>query len=159
MIPSWYNSPERLALLEAAVKTWVGTPFRLNSHVAGPGGGIDCAYLLNELHFATGFLPRLAIPFINPGSFMHDDVHDFVSVFDQAVGDHFSAVPEASSLAPGDGVFIRYRSTVQHLVTILPRGLCIHSMVRVGVTVTPLAALLAQLKYSPMIAAIRRPKP
>jgi hypothetical protein len=40
MTPTYYDTPEKIAALLAAAAAWLGTPFRENSAVPGPRGGV-----------------------------------------------------------------------------------------------------------------------
>lgn len=157
--PTWYSTPERIAALEAEAGRWVGTPFRLGSHVCGAGGGVDCANLLSELHFSTGCMERFALPSISPRSFVHDGGSSLLAVFDQVAAGRFLPVAEGEPVLPGDALFIRYGATLQHMVTMLGRGECVHAMVRTGVTRLQLQAVLGVLRGKPQVVAMRRPRP
>lgn len=53
----YFSDAERAAALLAEMERWVGTPFFPDSCAAGPGGGVDCLRLAEELMVATGAVP------------------------------------------------------------------------------------------------------
>lgn len=164
MIPTWYNTDERLSALDSAAASWFCTPFRVNSAVPGAGGGVSCHNLFCELHFATGCLARFSVPRGYPQEFLHGNPDRLVSQVDASLQPlgwaSLSATASVSSLVAGDLLVIRFGRIASHLVTLLPGGLCIHVLNQSGVVVTPLlAALATTTKHAISIAAIRRPSP
>ncbi len=62
MIPTFFDSPYRLALLEREARSWQGTPFFANSEARGRDGGVDCVRLLHAIYRAAGVIPAIEIP-------------------------------------------------------------------------------------------------
>lgn len=50
----FYGTPERQAAFLAEAWSWLGTPFRENSAVKGPEGGVDCVRFAMAVHEACG---------------------------------------------------------------------------------------------------------
>lgn len=70
----YFESPARVAALQAEAETWLGTPFRPHSKAKGRSGGVDCIHLCERIFvaiglFAAGFtFPRLPMDYS-----MHQD--------------------------------------------------------------------------------------
>ena len=165
MPSSWYNTPARLAALDAAAQSWLGTPFMANSAVPGPGGGVSCHNLFAELHFATGFMPRFVVPHGDPAILQHATPDLLLSRLDAGLL-HRGWVPfdlPPSGLCPlasgfypvGALAVLRYGRSLHHLVTILADERVIHVTRLGGVLIEPLAALTANPRVQ--IAALRLP--
>ncbi|HSM84611.1 MAG TPA: hypothetical protein VLT16_00610 [Candidatus Limnocylindrales bacterium] len=52
---SWFNTPEKVSLLQFRAEHWIGTPFFPNSNTAGKRGGVSCQKLASALYKETGF--------------------------------------------------------------------------------------------------------
>lgn len=161
---SWYNTPERIASLDAAAQSWLGTPFMANSAVPGPGGGVSCHHLFAELHFATGCLPRFPVPSGDPAALQHADPNRLLSTIDAFLLPHgwhpapvspSSTSSDSSPLPAGALAILRYGRTLHHLITILSGARAIHVTRLGGVLIEPLAALTANPRVS--LAALRLP--
>jgi cell wall-associated NlpC family hydrolase len=50
---SWFNSPERVALLEFKAAKWLGTPWFPNSNTVGKG--VSCQKLVSAIYREVGF--------------------------------------------------------------------------------------------------------
>lgn len=54
---------DRVELLRGECERWLGTPFRQNSRVCGPGGGVDCAnYMAVVFEFVDPLLGAIVVP-------------------------------------------------------------------------------------------------
>lgn len=51
--PTWFNTPERIALLEFKAVKWIGTPFLANSDELGRG--VSCQKLASRIYAEAGF--------------------------------------------------------------------------------------------------------
>jgi hypothetical protein len=151
---TWYNTPARIESLEAAARFWIGTPFRANSAVVGPGGVVSCHNLVAELYFLSGYLTRFLVPTGDPRSLVHGHPDAMLTRFEAVIGSRFFSVdiPE-----PGDTLFLRHGRTVHHLAVMLTAGRCVHVLRSSGVIITPLEAILSSTRRDISIAAIRRP--
>jgi cell wall-associated NlpC family hydrolase len=161
---SWFNTPERIAALEAAAKSWVGTPFVANSRIKGPRGGVSCQMLAEQLYLESG----LAIPFTAPSAPMrwsetHRDslIERFLNSQTQLFQSLEVPNPQSpisnpqSPIAPGDIVGFKIGGCVHHLGTALERGRFIHAMRGIGTQIYN----LNDPTYEKRISKIWRPFP
>ncbi|HZV37012.1 MAG TPA: hypothetical protein VFB72_20720, partial [Verrucomicrobiae bacterium] len=51
----WFNTPERIAALQATAKAWDGTPFMPNACLRGHG--VSCQKLAAGIYVDAGFFP------------------------------------------------------------------------------------------------------
>ena len=154
MTRSWYNTPPRIAALEAAVTRWLGTPFRENSAICGRGGGVSCHNLAAELYFESGCIPRLPVPRGRARSMLHGSRDGLVAQIDALLGERLAPIdPAAEPPAPGDLVVFRVGRVMLHLGTVVPMRQFAHVLRHEGVGLSS----LADTSYT--IAAIRRPRP
>lgn len=59
----FFDSQEKLDQLWIEAESWLGTPFFQGSHAKGPGGGVDCINLVQELCLSQGiYQTRVAFP-------------------------------------------------------------------------------------------------
>lgn len=56
MTPSFFDDPEKQALLLAVIAGWQGTPFARFSQAKGPHGGIDCEKYAELVYVEVGVL-------------------------------------------------------------------------------------------------------
>lgn len=165
MSASWYSTPARIAALDTAAESWLGTPFMANSTVPGPGGGVSCHNLVAELHFATGRLPRFDVPRRDPALLQHATPDLLLREVDTLLLPRgFTALdlpstlgPRLSSFPPGSLLVIRFGRTLHHLVTMLSDGRIVHVTRLGGVAIEPLASLFANRKVPVSLAALRIP--
>ncbi len=54
----FYSIESRLEGLERECKSWLKTPFHKGSRAKGPGGGVDCVSLVQEIYFSEGVIPE-----------------------------------------------------------------------------------------------------
>src|SRR6266853_1894972 len=50
---TWFNTPERIALIEFKAAKWIGTPFLANSDELGRG--VSCQKLASRIYAEAGF--------------------------------------------------------------------------------------------------------
>lgn len=122
MIPTWFNTHERLAALDAEARRWVGTPWAANADSIGLG--VSCHNLPRALYLGVGALdadfPRMEG---SPDRTRHERVSvmapwvdarpEFRNVFDRA-------------WQPGDLLGLRIYHCVDHLGVVLPGGRFLH---------------------------------
>lgn len=156
MTATWYNSPARVAALESAIAGWITppTPFRENSAVRGPGGGVSCHNLAAELYFESGFIARRVVPHGRARAMIHREPEELLAQIDTFFGAQLAALdPATESPLPGDLIVIRVGRILLHLGVVTTGGQFVHVFRQTGVMLSP----LNDSTYK--IAAIRRPKP
>lgn len=153
MIPTWFNTIERLDALESAAQRWKGTPFRENSAVCGRGGGVSCHFLSAQLYFESGCLERFDVPLGRVRQFLHGAGDAMIEFIDAHLPERF-AVADREPLLPGDLFVLREGRTAKHIGTCLENGYFVHVLRPMGV----LLSRVDDSSYQP-IAAIRRPRP
>lgn len=151
MTPTWYDTPEKIAALEAAARGWLGTPFRANSHFKGAGGGVSCHNLAAELYFETGYMVRFPVPAGTVRTLALGIGPALLDRFPKEIAARFQIVTEP---LPGDMLVLREGRIVKHLGVMLGGGLFVH-VLRWG---THLSAL-SDSTYGSNLEEIRRPTP
>jgi hypothetical protein len=152
--PTWYFHRERLEALDTAAARWLGTPFRENSAVPGPGGGVSCHNLLAEVYFETGCMVRFPVPRGRARALTNRHAAEFLAAFDAATAHRLGPVdPAAEEPRPGDALILCDVRGLRHLGLALPRHEYLHVGADTGVMRSPLAEASAR------IIAIRRPLP
>lgn len=152
MTLTWYSTPQRLAALEAAAASWIGTPFRENSAVRGDGCGVSCHNLLAEVYFETGCIERFEVPRGRARALTNRHAAEFLASFDAATAHRLTPVDPASEAPlPGDALILCDARGLRHLGIALPRHEYLHVSVATGVMRSPLAEASAR------IIALRRP--
>ena len=126
---SWYNTPERVALLIVRAEHWVGTPFFPNSQTAGPKGGVSCQKLASALYEESGF-GRIEVPEVA----MSHARFSMVSLMEAWMDGRpeFKAILDLSDWEPGDLLGFRIHRTIHHMGVLLSRGVFIHALDGVG---------------------------
>jgi hypothetical protein len=61
-IPTWFDTPEKVAALRALCASLEGTPFFPNSEAPGRDGGMDCVHGLHYVAHTLGVIQRIDIP-------------------------------------------------------------------------------------------------
>jgi cell wall-associated NlpC family hydrolase len=153
-MPPFFHTPQRITTLETEAQSWLGTPFRNNSAVRGPGGGVSCHRLASELYFATGALDRFEVPKSSASLLANGPDKALLDYLDTQLAPHFTALdPAHHTPLPGDLIIMREHRVLKHLGIVLPSARFIHVFPRLGV----LISLLADSTYGNRIEAIRRP--
>lgn len=153
---TWFNTPARLAALEAAADRWLHTPWRENSAVCGEGGGVSCHNLIAELYFETGCLPRFDVPRGRARALLNNPAPVILSFLDKDMSDRFVRVDAKPELAlPGDTIVLRDSLTHIHMGVMVGGGQFVHVMRFSGVT----RSMAADSTYGRNLEAIRRPLP
>ena len=153
MISSWYNTPERIAALQAEALTWKGTPWGQNSCVKGVGGGVACHKLPPAIQRDSGFPFLLEIPDGPPGWSMHNEgslIADFLDARPE-----FASIELPTVLQPGDIIGLHLGKGVHHAGLVLPGNRFIHVWSRIGVLISE----LADSTYSTRLKRAWRPLP
>ena len=138
------RTPTESAALEAAARSWLGTPFVPNSAVMG--SGVCCHRLVAEVLFEAGWLPRFDVP---AGAPMHGRAadnsemerwFDTSPLFTDADPGRLCATDAAGALAllqPGDVVCSRPARLPWHLALALERGRFLHVQYGGSVQIAP----------------------
>lgn len=135
--PSRYFSadhPERLALLEAAARSWVGTPFRANTRIKG--AGVSCHLVVVAILVECGAIVERDWPL---GSPWHCHAQRSELMVPQ-----IAELPEFRLVVdqgpqPGDMLGFRLGGAVHHLALALGNGLIVHAVRHYGVCLDTLA--------------------
>jgi len=90
----YFNTPEKLTALLAASLRWLGTPFRENSRVPGPRGGVSCHMLVASLYIETGALPPFDIPRGSARRLLHNPADTITAYLDQHFPDRFAKISD-----------------------------------------------------------------
>lgn len=179
---SWFNTPDRIAALEAEAVSWLRTPFVENGEVKGRKGAVSCHTLAAGIYRAVGFLPA---DFETPRGQVHkltksapQAILDFVDA-DPSVAGRFANViedhirPEQASegeraewadrlseaCLPGDLIALKHggesenADVLKHLGIVLPQRRFVHVLRVIGVRISS----LDDVTYTKHIAALRRP--
>jgi len=178
----YYNTPEKIASLAAAASRWLGTPFRENSAICGPRGGVSCHNLVSQLYIETGAVPPFTPPRGSARRLLHNPADTILAYIDTALAAHFMRVePEARSrkseagkdtppsaalssalcplVAPGDLLVLREGRIGKHVAIALPGILPQHTL-RIIHVITYRGVQLSELSdptYGAAILEIRRP--
>ena len=154
MTPTWYNTPLRVSFLGDAARRWLGTPFRENSAVRGPGGGVACHNLAAALYFETGCMACFDVPRGRVRDFLKTGAGDaIVDYLDAHLTGRFSPVVDEPPI-PGDLIVMREGRVAKHVGVVLAGGDFVHVLRFRGV----MLSRLDDSTYQPIVA-IRRPSP
>ena len=130
-------SSEKLAALEAAARSWVGTPFCEGAPVKG--SGVCCHHLVAEIDFEVGFLARQPVPDGPPG-WSRSQSRSLIAEWLDGSPD-FKLIATLSSapveLQPGDHVGFRLGLCVHHLGLMLGGGRMVHAVSGHAVAIAP----------------------
>lgn len=156
---SFFDTAERIALLEFKAGKWVGTPFFPNSNEMGPQGGVSCQKLCSEIYRACGFAD-LDVPEVPMSHAQFSNDRSLVEEF-MAKREEFSAVP-THELQAGDLLGFRMGKVVHHSGIYLGgQELFIHATVGHGVTIASLRdgtwSSRLSLAWRPIRTEVRSP--
>lgn len=123
------------AAIVAEARTWVGTPYAHIQCLKGPGGGVDCAYLLLGVALAVGCLaPTFPRPVYSPAWHLHQRQERYREALEGA-----GFRPSAwAARAPGDVVLFRFGLAASHAGILLPEDTLIHARVGQRVLLQPI---------------------
>jgi cell wall-associated NlpC family hydrolase len=137
--PWFHKAPERVSTLEAAARSWLGTPFRANTACPGPDGGVDCVNYIHEVCVAVGVITRQTLPDYTLDHARHSP-HSLLLRWllnATAPGLHLILVPPLGRLIPGDLLAIRTGMLDHHLAIVLMDGQCAHAIEGSGPIIHP----------------------
>jgi len=126
---TWFNTPERIALLNEVAASWVGTPFVANSRCKGKRGGVSCQMLAEQIYKECG----CPLPFgAEKGSMRWAGVSKDSLILkyleDKTEFLHYVASPSVGDLIAGDLMGFRIGGCIHHVGVCLGNGLFIHCM-------------------------------
>lgn len=151
MIPSFYNTQERIAALEIEARSWVKTPFMENS--AAKGLGVSCHFLAAAIYKATKFLPAdFDPPRGTARGLRRGPALAMIDFVDASMGDRFAVVEFDPN--PGDMIVIAEDGRAKHVGVVLRSRQFVHVLRHTGVMISP----LADSTFADVVA-IRRPRP
>ena len=130
---AYFNTPERIERLQAAARSWRGTPFAPNS--ASKGHGVSCQKLVQHIYAEAGW-KDIETPEVPMAHAMFSD-RSYVMEFMMGCKDF----AEVSSPEVGDLVGIWMGRCVHHLGIVVHPGVIVHVWKRLGVVEQPLATL------------------
>jgi len=156
-VPTWFDSPDRLATLSVACNAWLGTPFSGNGGTMGVG--VSCQKLVAAIYDAAGFAPDINIPSVpmNFWRFARPD-QSLVLAYMTTRMDFAIMDPDRALVVPGDLLAFRLGKVLHHvgIATLFPAPGCfIHSAEGSGVAF----ASLSDATWSTRFGQMWRPKP
>jgi cell wall-associated NlpC family hydrolase len=156
----YFETPERIAALDAEARTWIGTPFFAHSCAKGRDGGVDCVHLVQDILTTCGAMERQVLPSFPMDWADHRSESVVLGVFtnDSYFAEHFVALPfPATQAEPGDILCFRMGACVHHIGLMLLGGHFIHALKPEGATILPLDVALAGQKVLGKIVRLYRP--
>lgn len=117
----FYSTPERCDALTRASWKWLGTPFRANSAVRGPGGGVDCKNLAHAVHLEAGaFTAPLELPTLPMDWHLSHSESGFLEFFQRPeVRARIKHVDREDPIEHGDLIALKVAQSVHHIGTAL----------------------------------------
>lgn len=152
---TWFSNPARLATLEGCAASWVGTPWRLNSSVRGPRGGVSCSRLAAAIYTTCDFLPAFDPPRDNLRALVLGLSQNLRDFFPTGIAARFTLLAPAEELLPGDLALFRENSSALHLGVVLANRRFVHVLRATGVCISSLddstyqSALVEALRPNP----------
>lgn len=163
MIPTYYDSPERLSALRRAAGQLIGTPFYANSEAPGRDGGIDCVHALNWIHRTCGAIGPLEIPPQTMDHGAHSDHSLLIEAFETWPGlcTRFARLPDClpANLLPGDCLCFRAGKVPHHGGVLVNARDLLHVLKRDGAHLIQLGAVIRGRNLLGYLAAVYRPLP
>ena len=128
----FYNTPARIAALQAAAASWLGTPFMGNANVKG--AGVSCQTLAANLYIESGFLPADFAIVKAPMDWSHAHTDSLIVKAMAALPQLFAPIgpfvpANKFPFQPGDFLGFKIGGCVHHCAVLLKRdGQIIHSL-------------------------------
>lgn len=174
MIPTYFDSPEKLEKLQEAVQLLLRTPFCPNSEAPGPTGGIDCIHTENFLYRYCGAIVQIDIPRQRMDYGQHAQRSLLIEAFetwpelrtrfaalwtrsDESAEDSLLSVRQ--QLLPGDSLCFLSGAIPHHGAVYLGGGDIIHTLKSDGVHTMRLDAVFRGWRLLGYLAAVYRPLP
>jgi cell wall-associated NlpC family hydrolase len=148
MIASWFNTPERIALLEFKAAKWLGTPWFPNSNT--PGKGVSCQKLVSAIYREVGFAD---VPVPETRMSARALKESLVEAF-MGERPEFERIGLDEERLPGDLLGFNSYSVIHHLGIVMAGTLFVHVAFRGCV----MYSSLADATYGSALRAIWRPR-
>lgn len=140
---AYFNTLERIEQLQAAARSWRGTPFAPNS--SSKGHGVSCQKLVQHIYAEAGW-KEIETPEVPMAHAMFSE-RSYVMEF-METRPEFERV---RSFEVGDLVGIAIGRCIHHLAIVISPGVIVHCWHRLGVVEQPLATITGR------VGAIWRP--
>jgi hypothetical protein len=131
MSTPFFNTPERLAALDAAWPLWMGTPFahlRRGVPVRGPRGGANCHALCWGVLTDAGWSMPIDLPLVSSNHAKHHTEEIMLEWFRAHPQIFLEITPaEVALLQPGDLIPQKYGLVTHHLSLTVTRSLIIET--------------------------------
>lgn len=120
---SWFNTPERIALLEFKAAKWLGTPWFPNGNT--PGMGVSCQELVSAIYREVGFCNvKLDQERMTAKGLKESKVEKFMGERRE-----FERI-EPRACAPGDMLGFKMYEVVHHVGIVISENTFIHVLYR-----------------------------
>lgn len=135
---AFFSTPERVARLATAAKSWAGTPFVPNAAIKGHG--VSCQKLAGLVLMEAGALPLYFELPSEPMNWSHANKESLLEQFMDGQPEFFTAIktPAYLNAQPGDVIGILYGGCVHHCGVVLPNGTFVHCIRGHGVIISHL---------------------
>ena len=149
---SFFSNPDRVAVLQFAAATWIGTPFMPNAAVKG--AGVSCQKLVGSIYKESGVIGReFNIP-EGPMDWSHAHTDSLISAFMLLQGNFTAVEPVVAAALPGDLLGFKIGGCVNHVgVLITSEGKFVHCLRGPGV----LFSNLKDASYQSRLEKLWRP--
>jgi hypothetical protein len=138
------NSSPTLNLIKTprqVAARWIGTPWRANSDVCGPNGGVSCHLLPRAILVEAGLLSHDFPKVIGDPHASRHSTHSIIEAFLDARPEFQRLEFSPGSLPPlepGDLLGFRLRSCIDHLGLVLSGNQFIHVLLHQCTTLDPI---------------------
>lgn len=105
------------ARVNAAARSWIGTPFHDCAAVKGKGGGVDCAMLLRAVYVEAGIIPYFDIAPYSPQHFLHSGEEKFLGYVTR-----FAREIPCTAVQTGDVALYRIAKAFAHGAIVIAPG-------------------------------------
>lgn len=161
--PSWFDTPAKLAALDALARELEGTPFFANSEAPGRDGGMDCVHLLNYIFRTLGVIGPLEIPVQVMDHGQHSGHSLLLEAFETwpELRRAFARVPDCSTanILPGDVLCFIAGKVPHHGAVMISPTEFLHTVKPAGAHRFQLGAAFRGQRILGHLAAIYRPLP
>lgn len=128
----FFRTASRIAALEAAATSWLGTPFAGNSAVKGPQGGVCCHRLVHCVLAESGWTAIDQVPSA-PSALAWRTNEGVMLDWLRGRPDLLQEfLPGGTEAVPGDVVVYQIGMCAHHMGVVLPQELLLHAWRRGG---------------------------
>jgi cell wall-associated NlpC family hydrolase len=147
-----FSTPDRLAALDRAARSWLGTPFA--PHAMVKGAGADCVHLVAGIYIELGVLKSFAAgPYtLDEGTHLK---HSKIETWFASHPEFIRGSGRESAAIPGDTLLFNLARVGHHVGLLLAGGDFIHVYAERGRSV--IISNLRESFYARRIAAVYRP--